>query len=217
MSKSNLAPAVILLALCPQLAVATPSHVSIDLSGLGGSNLQLQAALFDNSGVIGDSWARIDNVVLGTAVDDFETGTLGGFDGSLNPASVLLASGSLNGTGSHLMRIDEDPVVTPTIAFRNYSVSSNILAFDLELATSGTLGPMGQDELVFSLLNSATLDPLVPGLTGVGDVLVVNASSIQHTNSVAVTTTQIPAPAALVLGLVGLGCLNLWHRRLRSL
>jgi hypothetical protein len=39
------------------LAVAVPSHISIDLSSLGGADFQLQMALYDNSPLIGDSWA----------------------------------------------------------------------------------------------------------------------------------------------------------------
>jgi len=201
-----------LLVLCSQSALATPAHVSIDLSGLGGASFQLQIALYDNSGVIGDCWALIDNVAVGSAQDNFETGTLGGFNASLNPASVSAVAGSLNGTGSYLLRISEDPVVTPTIAFRNYSSpGSSVLIFDFDLVSSGASGPLGQDELVFSLLNPTTLNPLEPGLTGAGDLLAVSAGSLRSANTVGVTA--IPVPGALLLGLLGSASVAVWRKR----
>ena len=66
------------VATAPALADVIPYHVSIDVTGL--TNLEMEFALYDNSGVIGDSWALLDNVTLGGLSVDFEGGTLGGFD-----------------------------------------------------------------------------------------------------------------------------------------
>jgi hypothetical protein len=214
MKRTRVAFSIVLLVLCSQSAFADFYHVSIDLPGLGGSGLQLQAALYDNSGVTGDSWVRMDNVVLDSAVDDFESSTLGGFDASLNPSSVNVAGGSLDGTGSFLMRIDEDLAVTPTIVFRDYlSPSGSTLTFDFEMTASATPGPLGLDEFVVSILDPATLDPLFFGLTGSGDVLAIGADGFQHSGEAGVTV--VPTPAGLLLGLIGFGVggLGLWRGR----
>jgi hypothetical protein len=189
---------------------ANPSHVSINVSGISGSPFQLEIALYDNSGTIGDSWALIDNVVFGIINDNFEDGTIGGFDNSLNPASIGAVSGSLVGSSSYLLRIDEDLIVTPTITFRDYPGSSeSYLTFDFEMMASDTSGSFGLDELVFSILDPVTLEPLLPGLTpGFGDVLAVNANGMRYTSDV----TVIPAPGALLLGLLGSVMVG-FHRR----
>jgi hypothetical protein len=180
---------------------ANPSHVSINVSGIIGNPLQLEVALYDNSGIIGDSWVLIDNVAFGILIDDFEDSTIGGFDDSINPASIGTVSGSLVGSSSYVLRIDEDLIVTPTITFRDYPGSSeSYLTFDFEMTPSAIPGPFGLDELVFSILDPVTLEPLLPGLTpGFGDVLAVNADGMRYTSNV----TVIPAPGALLLGLLG--------------
>ncbi len=194
-------------------AATAAYHVSLDLSDLGGSSFQLQAALYDNSGVIGDSLVRIDNVVNGLIRDDFEAGTLGGFNSSLNPAGVSLAAGSLEGAGAYVMRLDEDPAVSPTIVYRDYLVPDGPeLSFDFEMVASDTVGFWGEDQLVFSLLDPATQDPLVSGLTGLGDVLAVHASGMEYVDTIAVTTAPIPAPTALILGFIGAGGVAVWRR-----
>jgi hypothetical protein len=210
---------VILLAPCAPSGATPAYHVSVDLSELGGSGFQLQAALYDNSGMMGDSLVRIDNVVNGSSAhDDFEAGTLGGFNSSLNPASASLVTGSLDGTGSYVLRLDEDPAVNPTIVYRDYLIPDGPeLSFDFEMVASDTVGFWGEDELVFSLWDPATQDPLVSGLTGLGDVLAVRASGMEYVHTVAVTTALIPAPAALTLGLIGAGGVAVWRRRTRFL
>jgi hypothetical protein len=205
---------VLLLVPCSPSAATPAYHVSVGLSDLGGRGFLVQAALYDNSGVIGDSLVLIDNVTHGSTKDDFETSTLGGFNSSLNPASVGLAAGSLDGTGNYVMRLDEDPVVNPAIVYRDYLTPDGPeLSFDLEMVAGATAGFWGEDELVVSLLDPTTSDPLVSGLTGLGDVLAVRASGVGYVDTVAVTTVQIPAPAALMLGFIGAGGVAAWRRR----
>ena len=171
---------VVLLSVIPLIgtAHADPDNISIDLSGLNGEAFQLEVALYDNSGVIGDSWVLLDDVFFGWMSEDFESGTPGMFDVSLNPASVNAVAGNLNGAGNYVLRIDEDPLVTPTFTFADFDGSDNgWLSFVYDIAASETSGPFGLDELVFSILDPETLEPLVTGVTDFfGDVLTRDAS-----------------------------------------
>jgi hypothetical protein len=180
-------------------------HVSIDVSGLPSRDIQIELALYDNSPTIGDAWALADNVTLGGVIEDFEGGSLGSFDRSLNPASVAVVSGSLNGTGSFVMRLDEDLSVTPTYALRDFlAPTATTLEFDLSFHGSGVAGPYGLDQIVVSLLDPVTLAPLMPGLTpGYADVLAVNATGFDTTENVAVTLVPEPATLALLAALCG--------------
>ena len=198
------------VATAPALADVIPYHVSIDVTGL--TNLEMEFALYDNSGVIGDSWALLDNVTLGGLSVDFEGGTLGGFDNSLNPASVSTVAGNLNGSGGHVMRIDEDLAFTPTFTWRDFAGSSaSTLEFDMAFSGSTTAGFFGLDRFVVSILDPTTLDPLLPGLTpGFGDVLAIDANGLVHTADVGVGV--IPAPGSTVLGTVGLAMIA-WAKR----
>ena len=194
-----------------------PYHASIDVSGITGSDFELEIAFYDNSGAIGDSWAFIDNVVFGAQTDNFEGGGIGGFViDPLNADSVNVVGGSLNGSGVSVLRIDEDPFVTPTFAYRDYTGSgATSLSFDLRMIASDTAGPFGLDELVFNILDPITLDPLLPGIfPGFGNVLSVNSSGVNYTNDVAVSV--IPAPSTLLLGSMGVGFVS-WLRRRRTL
>lgn len=201
--------AVCLFLACP--ALTAPIFVSFDLSGLSATNIELEISLYDNSGTIGDSYALIDNVVLGADVDNFDDGTLGGFNNSLNPASV--------GVENQMLRIDEDPTFNPTIAYRDYTpATGSELSFDLELFLSEDSGSFGQDNLVFSLLDPDTLDPLVPGLTqGFGDVLSITGDGYganEKMVSVSTSTSRvIPLPGAAILCGIGLGFAGLIRRR----
>jgi len=88
--------------------------------------------------------------------------------GSVSAQTVTILPGSSNAP----LRIDENPGFTPTITFRNFAAAlAATLEFDLGVNLSPTPGFFGLDELVVSLLNPTTLSPLVPGLTGSGDVL----------------------------------------------
>lgn len=201
---------IMLVILCAVSTVSAVSqNASVQLAGLAGQDVELVVSLYDNSGVIGDSWALIDNVMLGPARDDFEDGGLGGFDGSLNPASVAVVSGSLDETGSYVMQMSEDPVFTPTIAYRDYiSPDGAVLSFDFEMVASDTVGFWGADALVVSLLDPQTLEPLVPGLTGFGDILAVDFQGMQYVSGVTVTS-PVPVPGSLLLTMLGVGFLRL--------
>jgi len=214
---SNLFVALLALIAFSGTTWALPSRVSIDVSSLAGSAIELEIDLYDNSGVIGDSWAVIDNVTLEPAIEiiDFETGTLEGFEDWLNPVSVGVVSGNLIG-GSYVLQIDEDPGVTPTITYRDFLPSAaTTLSFYFEMTASNTPGPWGLDALVFSILDPVTLDPLLPSLTpGFGDVLEVTASGVMY--SPGVTVTVIPVPGALLLGMIGIGTMDIFRRFRKS-
>ncbi len=204
---------VVLSAMCSSSALADLYHVSIDLSGLSGG-VELQAALYNNSGVVGDSWVLMDNVSLGSAIDNFEGGTLGGFNvPSLNAGSVNVVGGNLNGDGSSVMRIDEASGLIGTFVYQDYlSPSGNTLVFDLGLTTSDTVGFRYKDEFVISILDS-DFNPLFEGLTGLGDVLAIDADGVHYTD--VVTLTPVPLPAAVLLGLLGFGTAALGLKRQR--
>lgn len=215
---SNLFVALLALIAFSGTTWALPSRVSIDVSSLAGSAIELEIDLYDNSGVIGDSWALIDNVTLEPAIEiiDFETGTLEGFEDWLNPVSFGVVSGNLIG-GSYVLRIDENPGVTPTITYRDFLPSSaTTLSFYFEMTASNTAGPWGLDALVFSILDPVTLSPFpsLPGLNGFGDVLEVTASGVMY--SPGVTVTVIPVPGALLLGMIGIGTMDIFRRFRKS-
>lgn len=207
-------------AVSPTRADIAPSHVSIDLSGLTGpTDVELVFEFFDNSGTIGDSWVHIDNVTLGGIVDaNFEGGTFAGFDDTFNtPGTVVNVPGSLDGTGSKVMEINEDPVFFNTFVFKDFwGTSATSLAFDFQfLSPTPTAGFFGYDEFVVSLLDANTFDPLLTGLTpGLGDILSVDASG-SMASAAGVSVTAIPAPGAAVLTAIGLGCMGAVRRRLQ--
>jgi len=221
-ARSVLVPVAVTVVVLSGSAQALPTgpssayHVSIDVSGLGGQAIQLEVDLFDNSGVLHDSAAWLDNVTLrnaGSLIDrsNFDDGTLQGFDKSLNPASVSVESAAMiSGASSLALRVDEDNLVTPTITFRNFAANPvTLLEFDLGVNLSPTPGFFGLDELVVSLLKP-TLEPLVPGLTGSGDVLSMSASGYHASAGVTVEGLQpvIPEPLTLLASLtalIGLG------------
>lgn len=192
-----------------------PYHASIDLSSIAGSDFELEVALYDNSGVIGDSYALIDNVVYGAVSDDFESGIGGFIVDPFNPTSVNVVAGNLDGSGASVLRIDEDPLVTPTLTYRDYTGSAATnLSFDFQMFASDTVGTFGLDELVFSILDPVTFAPLLPDLTGFGDVLAVNADGMIYTDDVSVSV--VPVPGALFLGMLGFGTLGAL-RKVRSI
>ncbi len=88
--------------------------------------------------------------------------------------------------------------------------------FDFKLISDGTVGPWGQDALVISILDPVTLYPFssLPGLYGFGDVLEVTASGVIY--SPGVTVTVIPVPGALLLGMIGIGTMNIFRRFRKS-
>jgi hypothetical protein len=217
LNRSVAAVSLVLVALGSNAAFADLYQVSIDLAGLGGSDFRLRVDLYDNSGTIGDSSARLDNAALGSAIDNFDDGTLGAFIDGLNPDSVAATPGSLTGAGGYVLQIDEDLWATPTIVFRDYAgPDGSVLTFDLEMTASDTVGSWGLDQLVVSLVGSDWA-PLVDGLTGLGDVLALDAGGIQLSSEA--SAVLVPAPTAVLLGLLGFGAggLGLWLRRTADL
>ena len=151
-------------AACPAVASSAESwHVTIDVSSIMPTELQLELALYDNSDVVGDSWVFIDNVQLGGVMQaDFESGSLEGFDNSLNPDSVKVVGGALDGFGRFFMRIDEDPVTFVTFTWRDLSRGLTTLEFDFRMEASETVGFFGLDEFVVNVLDPNSLVPLLP-------------------------------------------------------
>ena len=120
------------------VASAAMYHVDLDLPGLGidlssVTDLELEIQLYDNNGNLGDSWARLDNVVLGSETINFQDGSLGGFDDSFNtPGSVSVVESPL-GSGNLVMRMDEDPFSSSTLVFRDFfGFTGSVLSFDVE-------------------------------------------------------------------------------------
>ena len=191
------------------ISFSSPFWIEVDISSLAGSDFELEIDLYDNNGIIGDSWAFIDNVFIKDSsgvieLIDFEDDTLQDFDDSLNPASVNVVSGTW-WSGNYMMRIDEDPTCTPTITYRDFSSSSatKLLHMEFEFISSGVSGFFGQDALVASLLDPTTHDPLITGLTGSGDFLEATASG-NSTSSEVRGIDPIPEPNTILLVLSGL-------------
>jgi hypothetical protein len=201
------------------ISFATPYWVEVDVSSIAGSDIELEIDLFENSGIVGDSWAFIDNVQIGGPTGiieevDFEDGTLQGFDDTWNPAQVNIVTGDW-WSENWMMQIDEASF-TPTITYRDFLPSSaTTLHMEFEFISDGTVGPFGQDALVASLLDPVTLNPLITGLTGSGDFLETTASG----NSVSPEVTgiePIPEPTTILLmscGLLGLLGIGIRHRK----
>ncbi len=190
---------LITITLTASISQATVSHVTIDLSGTSVTNGQLDFSLYDNSDAIGDSYVLIDNVVLGSDAEYFDT-DLGGFDDSWNPGAVVVENLK--------MRMDENLssfVTTTTKDYLGFTATS--LTFDLELFLSQDEGYYGFDEFVVTLYD---LDN--PNDEGY-EVLWISADDSWHDDIVTLTNTVVPVPGAV--GLCGLG-LALLQRRRRS-
>lgn len=191
--------ALAVMAFATSMALADAWHVRINLAAVSSPDLQIEFAIYDNSGVRGDSYAHIDNVRFWSDLENFEAGDLGGFDDSLNAAAVSPLAGSLDGFGQYVMAMNEDALVSPAIAFRTFTGSpgGGALHFDFEYTTTGAKGALGLDQFVVSILDPATLSPLLPGLTvGMGDVLAVDGMGMTSTD--AVTVLPIPEPGTVV-------------------
>jgi hypothetical protein len=217
--------------ICSSMASAELYHVSIDLSALGidvsATDVELRVALYDRSDVTGDSHPFLDNVRLGSAIDDFTDGggdaSLEGFSDSPDLDFVSVEEHPL-GTGNHVMRIHEENIVDPflpsaypALAVRNYfSPDGSVLSFDLDTRLSDAVGFSGLDELVVSLLDPGSLSPLVDGLApGSGDVVAFTAFTVRSVTGVDVEV--VPTPGACLLAFLGFGSATLKLRKKRNL
>lgn len=201
--------AVLMVVMAVSPAVfAGSGHVDIDISSIT-TPFEMEVQLYSMSEPYDDSWAWLDNVVSGAEILDFEDGTLQGFDDSWNPGSVVVAPGTINGSGAQVLEIGEDPLYLSTITFRGFMTpTTSTLSFDFSTDLHGS------DSLVVSILDSSTGSPLLGGLSdGYGDVLAISAEGAQFTGNVSVTTSVIPVPGALGLGLVGVGILRMFRDR----
>ena len=236
--KRGLAAAAIVVALVAWASTASADfyyHVTVDLSGYSLTEVEMEFQLLDLNGTIGDSYALVDNVKVfaggGLADgDDFESG-LGNFQDVLNPGYVNAVAGNLDGSGSSLLRLDEDPVLWPTITFADYGpFGSDITELSFDFRFFGNTGGScpDNDQFVLSLLDPLTLDALVPGIlddpTGdpmdwYGDILNDNAGptcGLMYTDIVTVETVPAP-PLVLLFGTVCIGSAwQGWKRRRKT-
>jgi len=170
----------------------------IDVSDLGVTEIELEVALYNNSGLVGDSWAFVDDIAISSPQGDL----------SDQPAfsTAAAVAGSLENVGVGATQINEQQDVNPTMLRWQYPVAAgDMLTFEFGMQASETAGSWGLDELVFSLLDPSTGAPLGTGLTeGMADVLAVTAEGVRHTNRVAV----IPEPATLLFALFGIPLLR---------
>lgn len=202
---------------CTPVWAGLYQHVEIDLSALVGRDVVLDFSLYDNNGTVGDSWALVDNVRLDDT-DDFEDPDHA-LDSwySIDPgdpvdAEVTRVVGTLTGMGNGLMKISEG-IPNPVIAARDFpTITNSTLSFDVRTNMSSVAGSSGLDEFVVTVYD----------WTGDGeenyddifDAVVVNAGGF--TTAPEATVSVVPAPAALLLGLVGFGAGGIGLRRGRS-
>lgn len=189
---TSMIPLALLGSALAAASVTQRMHVTVDISSIPPGDIQLELALYDNSEVMGDSYVLFDNVRIdGVTQADFETGTLEGFDISLNPGSVSVQTGAIT-DGNYVLRIDEDPVTFVTFTWQDFP-GGTTLEFDVQMEASETVGFFGLDEFVVNVLDPATLAPLLPQLPP-GGILSVTADSTACTEEVG---TQPVGPQAI--------------------
>ena len=125
-----------------------------------------------------------------------------------------------------MMRIDEDAVFSPTITWKDFLPSdATTLHMEFEFISDGTVGPLGQDALVASLLDPTIdpdtgwpkLDPLIPGIYGFGGFLETTASGNTVSQQDVTGIGPIPEPTTILLMGCGLlGLLGIGIRRYRK-
>jgi hypothetical protein len=220
MSKRKHAANLVLFVLfitAPCALHADPYIVTVDLSGFAPpltpppDDVQLVFDLYDNSGVLGDSRALIDNVVFDSSTIDFASGLNGFVDIGGGGVSVV----------SQQMQLAEDIGAFPTSASRDYlatAATSKTLQFQFEWFSTGAGGTFGTDELVVSLFDAdpgaAPFTPLDPGLMGLGDILSVSGASGNLTIKKMdyVDLTVVPVPGSMLLGGLGMASAALIRR-----
>jgi len=185
--------------------------VSLDLPGLGVpdsvQDLELEIALYNDNNVAGDSWARIDNVVLGSSVEDFtDSAPFGapGFETWLNPDNVTRVD--VGGDGAMLIDDTGGDPPWPVVTYKDYyGRDGDILSLDIVVDLGPLSGFWGGDRLVLSLYDpwDPWLAPLVPGFSGLGDVAIISSDGL----------SVVPTPGACLLALLGFGSAGLKLRK----
>jgi hypothetical protein len=150
---------------------ATPYWANVDLSSLAsGTAFELEFQLLGYGDVL-NAEVLLDNVFVsdpaGSILINFENGTLGGFtEAGTNAAdTVKNVAGTLDGTGSRVLSLIEDPIggQWTTIVYRSFVPSvPSVLKFDYETLGFET-GLFGDDQFTAWLRNSsgtALLSPL---------------------------------------------------------
>ena len=206
----------------------TPFWGAVDLSGLGeGTEFELEFQLF-GGGDADDAEVLIDNISIGDMLIDFEIGHVGDYlEEDLWNASdtVDIVSGSLDGTGSRVLSLVEDPDggVFTTIVYQSFIVPTNhppdpcMLRFDYETLRFET--GFFEDQFTAWLRNSSGEALLIPGVAYEEDPVVLEVTptfGVQHNPNT--TTAVIPEPTTILLVLSGLGgiaaaCGNARRRR----
>lgn len=184
-------------------------HVSLDLNSLGISDavrdVELEIALYNDNGVSGDSWARVDNVVLGSTLEDFTASDpfgSPGFERYLNPDNVTRVD--IWGDGAMLIDDTGGSPPWPVLAYKDYlDRDGDTLYLDIAVDLGSQSGFWGGDRLVLSLLDPWTLSPLVSGLSGLGDVAVISKKGL----------SVVPVPGACLLAILGFGSAGLKLRK----
>ena len=206
-------PAVLISLLACTLGWADFYQVAINVSPLGGREAILDFSLFNGNRLYDGSWCRIDNIRLdgvpafGTASNWYSLYP----DFPLDPEVILVPDAS---TGDGWLEIHEGEDVSrpdPIMAARDFSAMGGArLSFNVHTYLSPTSGLFGLDRLVVTVYDwtgdqGTYLD--------IGDAFTVDSDGTTHHSP---ETTVVPAPAALLLGLLGFGAGGLGLRRGRG-
>ena len=188
---------------------AAPMHIRMDLTNHITTEFELEISLINDNAVDGESYIIFDNFVYGDQNENFESGSLGNFFDLNTPGTISLENGSINHHGNFVMQMSEDPTFDTSIVFSDYTKENNaILSFDLNYF----FDDKANDQLVFKLLNPYNLDPLINGINGNGEVLIIDNNI---TTSVTGFTYTCPIPEPTSIAIIFLGGTKLLANRKR--
>lgn len=202
---------------------ALPYWAEVDLSSLApNTEFELEFQLFGGGNVF-DAEVLLDNVFVsdpaGNILIDFEDDTFGGFaEAGTNAAgTVNNVVGTLNGTGSRVLSLIEDPFgfQFTTVVYQSFVPSiPGVLKFDYETLRFDT-GFFGDDQFTVRLRDAFNNPLLTPGVLGASDPVVLDVTPTSGTRTNPYTTTGvIPEPSTILLFAAGiLGLLGLAVKR----